>query len=93
MALRSNFNNRPAHSLIQPLEGEANGISTLSFEPETNEITFINDSPTLPLLIRTTIDEGDWATLMPSETVTIQLAVRTMQIKGQAVPYRIWGLS
>jgi len=75
---------------MESYEGTVSGAETISFSIKPRKITIINDSAIKTLKFRFGESES-WATLNPTETVSMHIIVRNIYLSGTA-DYRIWGI-
>tara|TARA_R110000772_G_scaffold73289_1_gene160290 strand:+ start:633 stop:938 length:306 start_codon:yes stop_codon:yes gene_type:complete len=75
---------------MEPIESSVNGTATVTFSRESRNIILTNDSATLNLQYKFD-DAADFATLKPTETVTMDFASSQILFStGGAVSYRLW---
>ena len=72
-------------------EGTVAGAETITFRLKSRKVTITNDSSTKTLKFK--FHEGeDWGTLMPTETVSMNVWMRKVYLQGSTVPYRVWSI-
>ena len=76
---------------LKTFEDSVSGTDTLSFPWRPRKIIITNDSATSELKFKFNVSE-DFATLRPTETVSLEVGHRKLIVSGSGVPYRIWGI-
>lgn len=71
-------------------EGSVSGTATVTFTRRPFRVTITNDSAVNNLQFRFST-EHSWATLKPTETVSMQARPKQIYLSGTAA-YRIWGV-
>ena len=74
---------------LESLEGTCTTSATLTFTRRPRILTITNDSSLQNLQFRFSSDH-DWATLKPTETVSMHMSPKKILLAGASVPYRIW---
>ena len=72
-------------------EGNLNGTLAITFNWKPRRIIITNDSTSNDLSFKFN-DSETYATLKPTETITLDMASKTMTIQGTNIPYRVWGI-
>lgn len=80
-----------SYANLDVFEGTINGSSTITFNRKPRKIVITNDSGSTDLGFKFNESES-FATLKPTETVTLDFAHKTMILSGLGVDYRIWGI-
>lgn len=75
---------------MDSFEGTCSGTATITFNRRPRRVTITNDSNTQELKFRYSTTH-DWATLKPTETVSMEITVSYVYLSGNAA-YRIWGI-
>lgn len=74
---------------VQTFEATVVNSANVVFGDMTAKIMATNDSTTKDLTI--ILVTGEDLTLKPTETITIPYRADSLVIKGNSVPYRVWG--
>lgn len=74
---------------LEALEGTINGTELLTLTLASRRLTITNDSATKTLKYKFNSSES-YATLKPTETLSLDFITRTIYIQGSGVDYRIW---
>lgn len=72
-------------------EGTINGAVTLTLNLRPRRIIITNDSASADLSFKFNATE-EYATLKPTETITLDIAHKEVRLSGMNVPYRVWGM-
>ena len=72
-------------------EGTVPGELEIIFPWKPRHFTITNDSTSGDLKFKFNNSE-EWATLKPTETVEMDIAHKIILLKGNSIPYRIWGI-
>lgn len=80
-----------SYANLDAREGTASGESTITFNFKPRRIIITNDDLTTDLSFKFNSSET-FATLKPTETITFDVAHKSVIISGSSVPYRIWGI-
>jgi len=72
-------------------EGTVAGAVTVPLRLRSRRVTITNDSASKNLLFKFH-DGEDWGTLMPTETVSMNVWMRNVYLQGSSVPYRVWSI-
>ena len=72
-------------------EGTITTATTVTLNMRARRLTITNDSATQDLSFKFNGAET-YATLKPTETVSMQVLTKTVYLNGSSVPYRIWGI-
>lgn len=75
---------------LDSFEASVSGTATVTFTRRPRKVTITNDSSTNELQFRFSSDHS-WATLKPTETVSMEITVKQVYLSGTAA-YRIWGV-
>lgn len=78
-----------AYSNLDPFEGIANGDVTIALTRRSRHLQITNDSSTDNLRFRLS-EKTNWATLMPTETISMHIWATKVYLNGLSVPYRVW---
>jgi hypothetical protein len=78
-----------SYANLEVFEGNVNGEVTLTFDIRPRRLIITNDSGANNLKFNFK-DSRDFATLKPTETITLDVAQRHMILSGNAA-YRVWG--
>lgn len=79
-----------SYANLEPYEGTISGSLTITFDLKPRRITIINDSGSNELHFKFASTKT-FATLKPTETVTLDIGQRELFLSGNG-EYRIWGL-
>jgi len=71
-------------------EGTCTTTATVTFAWPIRQVVITNDSATQDLSFKFNTGET-FATLKPTETVSMRMGTRTVFLAGTSVPYRVWG--
>ena len=71
-------------------EGTLTGTTTLTFKFRARRVVITNDSASADLSFKFNATES-YATLKPTETVSLQHLTKTVLLSGTGVTYRVWG--
>lgn len=77
---------------LEAKEGLVTTETTLTFSKPWRQYIITNDSATKDLSFKVSANDLAFATLKPTETVTLNVTTKTITINGSNVAYRIWGL-
>jgi len=78
------------HANAEPKEGIANGNVTLTFSLSMKKFLIQNDSSSADLKFK--FQEGKpYATLKPTEQLSLYFDSSTVYLQGSGVAYRVWG--
>jgi len=72
-------------------EGTITTATIITLNLRARRITITNDSATQDLSFKFNNAET-YATLKPTETVSMKVLTKTIYLNGSNVPYRIWGV-
>lgn len=72
-------------------EGTVNGVLEITFKWKPRRIIITNDSTSSDLQFKFNESE-EYATLKPTETVTLNVAHKIVLLSGNNTPYRVWGM-
>ena len=73
-------------------ESTVNGEKTFNLTRTSGHITITNDDSAQNLEYRFDA-AGDWCTLKPNETISMEFSTMTVLVKGTDVAYRIWAFA
>ena len=74
---------------LESLEGTASGQDNLVLVRKSRKIVITNDDPAKELQFKFNESE-EFATLMPTETISMDFTTDLIIVLGSEVPYRIW---
>jgi hypothetical protein len=72
-------------------EGTVSVEESITFNFKPRKIIITNDSANSDLLFKFNVSEA-FATLAPTETVSLEVASKTIILQGVSIPYRVWGI-
>ena len=78
-------------SNLDSREGIANGSVEIVFNWKPRRIMITNDSTSGDLQFKFNTSEA-YATLKPTETITLNIAHKIVLLDGNNTPYRVWGM-
>lgn len=77
---------------LEAKEGIVTAETTLTFSHPWRQYIITNDSGSKELKFKVSASDLAFATLKPTETVTLNVTTKTIIIDGSTVNYRIWGV-
>ena len=72
-------------------EGTVLNTTEISFNWKPRRIIITNDSTSGDLKFKFNTSEA-YATLKPTETITLNIAHKIVLLSGNSIPYRVWGM-
>jgi hypothetical protein len=78
-----------AYSNLDAHEGNTNTTTVIPLARRSRHLQITNDSPTKNLMFRFK-ESQTWATLHPTETISMHVWVDAVYLSGSGIPYRIW---
>lgn len=78
-----------AYSNLDAHEGNTSSVSVISLARRSRHLQISNDSSTTDLKFRFKTS-ANWATLKPTETISMHVWVDKVYLSGNNVPYRVW---
>ena len=78
-----------AYSNLDPFEGIATSSTLITLSRRSRHLQITNDAAAADLLFRFAAS-APWATLRPTETVSMHVWVTKVYLSGIGVPYRVW---
>lgn len=72
-------------------EGTVSGVNEITFPWKPRRIMITNDSTSGDLQFKFNQSEA-YATLKPTETITLNIAHKIVLLLGNNIPYRVWGM-
>lgn len=81
----------PSYANLDVHEGTLTGNKTITFSHKPRRIIITNDSASNNLEFKFN-DSESYATLKPTETITLDIAHKIVLLQGSSVSYRIWGI-
>lgn len=82
--------NSTSYANLEVYEGSVSGSATITFILVPRRMIITNDSSSNSLQFRFD-DTRNFATLKPTETITLDISRRQITLNGNAA-YRIWGI-
>ena len=70
-------------------EGTVDGAVTITLARRSRQLQITNDSSSASLLFRFK-ESTEWATLRPTETLSMQVWVDRVYLSGNNIDYRVW---
>lgn len=80
-----------SYSNFERFEGNLTGDLTLTFNNRPRRIVLTNDSASNNMKFKFN-DTENFGTLLPTETITLDLIVKNVYVQGTNIDYRIWGI-
>lgn len=74
---------------LEATEGNTNNIQSIILARKSCKIILINDSSSSDLKYRFNESEN-WATLKPTEILSMYFRTRTIYLQGTNIPFRFW---
>lgn len=80
-----------SYANLEVFEDSTDNKASIVFSLKPRKIIITNDSSTTPLGFKFGINK-EYATLQPTETITLEISSKTIFLTDSGVSYRIWGM-
>ena len=80
-----------SYANLEVFEGNTASVTEVTFKLKPRKLIITNDSSSDTLGFRFN-ENAEFATLNPTETITLEISSKTIFLTDSGVSYRIWGM-